>query len=114
MGADGVHIGQTDMPVAIARKLLPAGSIIGKTCSTVEEVRVAIEEGVHYVGIGPVWGTQTKKLTRPIAGPKGMAELLQPLEGTNVKAVAIGISFISVNILVINISHSWYQLQQRS
>ncbi|KAF7793804.1 hypothetical protein EIP86_004925 [Pleurotus ostreatoroseus] len=89
MGADGVHLGQTDMPIPIARKLLPPGTIVGKTCNTVEQVRVAVEEGADYVGIGPVWGTQTKKLTHPVAGPKGMAELLQPLEGTNVKAVAI-------------------------
>ena len=62
MHADGVHIGQTDMPVADARRLLPPGSIIGKTCNTVEEVKIAVQEGVDYVGIGPVWGT--KKIGR--------------------------------------------------
>ena len=89
MHADGVHIGQTDMPVADARRLLPPGSIIGKTCNTVEEVKIAVQEGVDYVGIGPVWGTKTKKSKLQPAGPKGMSDLLEPLEGTKVKAVAI-------------------------
>ena len=90
MGAAGVHLGQTDMPVAVARQLLPPGTIIGKTCNTVEHVKAAVAEGADYVGIGPVWGTQTKKVTFPASGPTGMAELLEPLEGTDVKAVAIG------------------------
>ena len=90
MGADGVHLGQSDMPVPVARKLLPPGSVIGKTCNTVEHVRKAVEEGADYVGLGPVWGTGTKKDVKfPPAGPKGMSDLLEPLEGTNVKAVAI-------------------------
>ena len=89
-GAAGVHIGQTDMPVADARALLGPHAVIGKTCNTVEQVREAVAEGVDYVGLGPVWGTQTKKVSVPPAGPIGMAELLAPLEGTSVKAVAIG------------------------
>ena len=91
MGADGVHIGQTDMPLPIARKLLPPGTIIGKTCNTAEHIRVAIEEGADYVGLGPVWGTKTKDVKSPVVGPRGIGELLQVLDGTDVKAVAIGI-----------------------
>ena len=90
MGADGVHIGQTDMPVPVARALLPPGSIIGKTCNTPEHVRIAVQEGADYVGIGPVWGTLTKKVKSPVVGPKGIGEMLQVLDGTDVKAVAIG------------------------
>jgi thiamine-phosphate diphosphorylase / hydroxyethylthiazole kinase len=93
MGADGVHIGQTDMPLPVARKLLPPGSIIGKTCNNAEHVRAAIDEGADYVGLGPVWGTKTKNVTSPAVGPKGIGEMLQVLEDTDVKAVAIGVLF---------------------
>ena len=48
------------MTVADARKLLPPGKIIGKTCRTVGEVEEAVEEKVDYLGIGPVWRTGTK------------------------------------------------------
>ncbi|KAI0702932.1 Hydroxyethylthiazole kinase [Cerioporus squamosus] len=87
--ADGVHIGQTDMPVETARKLLPPNAIIGMTCNTVEHVRKAVQDGVDYVGLGPVWGTQTKKLTSPVVGVRGIGPLLDALEGTDVKAVSI-------------------------
>ncbi|KAI0645367.1 Hydroxyethylthiazole kinase [Trametes meyenii] len=89
IGADGVHIGQTDMPVDVARKLLPPNAIIGMTCNTAEHVRKAVQDGVDYVGLGPVWATQTKKVTNPIVGVRGIGELLDILEGTDVKAVAI-------------------------
>ncbi|EIW63083.1 Hydroxyethylthiazole kinase [Trametes versicolor FP-101664 SS1] len=89
MGADGVHIGQTDMPVDVARRLLPANAIIGMTCNTLEHVRKAVQDGVDYVGLGPVWATQTKKVAHPVVGVRGLGELLDVLEGTEVKAVAI-------------------------
>ncbi|EJF65143.1 Hydroxyethylthiazole kinase [Dichomitus squalens LYAD-421 SS1] len=89
IGADGVHLGQTDMPVDVARKLLPSTAIIGMTCNTVEHVKKAVEDGVDYVGIGPVWATQTKKLTSPAVGVRGLGPLLEALEGTDVKAVSI-------------------------
>ena len=78
------------MPVDVARKLLPSNAIIGMTCNTVEHVKKAVEDGVDYVGIGPVWATQTKKLTSPVVGVRGLGPLLEALEGTDVKAVSIG------------------------
>ena len=90
IGADGVHLGQTDMPVEVARRLLPSNAIIGMTCNTVEHVKKAVEEGVDYVGLGPVWPTQTKKLTNPVVGVRGVGALLEILDDTVVKAVAIG------------------------
>ncbi|KAI9067159.1 Hydroxyethylthiazole kinase [Trametes sanguinea] len=98
MGADGVHIGQTDMPVELARKLLPPNAIIGMTCNTVEHVKKAIQDGVDYVGLGPVWSTQTKKVAHPVVGVRGIGELLEALEGSNVKAVAIA-GIKSTNVL---------------
>ena len=78
------------MPVEIARKLLPSNAIIGMTCNSVEHVKKAVEDGVDYVGLGAVWATQTKKLTSPIVGVRGLGALLDALEESDVKAVAIG------------------------
>lgn len=78
------------MPVALARSLLPPGSIVGVSCNDMEQVKKAIQDGVDYVGIGSVWGTKTKALTSPIIGVRGVGTLLQALDGTQIKAVAIG------------------------
>ncbi|KAI0330153.1 Hydroxyethylthiazole kinase [Cubamyces sp. BRFM 1775] len=98
IGADGVHIGQTDMPVEIARRLLPPNAIIGMTCNTVEHVKKAVQDRVDYVGLGPVWATQTKKVAHPVVGVRGIGELLSALEGSDVKAVAIA-GIKSTNVL---------------
>ncbi|CAL1707066.1 unnamed protein product [Somion occarium] len=98
IGADGVHLGQADMPIDIARSLLPPNSIIGKTCNNSEHVRQAVEEGVDYVGLGPVWGTKTKDVTAPTTGPRGIGTMLDELEGSDVKAVAIA-GIKSTNVL---------------
>ena len=96
IGADGVHLGQTDMPVDVARKLLPPNAIIGMTCNTADHVRQAIKDRVDYVGLGPVWHTDTKKVNSPVVGVRGIGELLELLEtsteGRHVKAVSIGVS----------------------
>lgn len=96
--ADGVHLGQTDMPVHVAKSLLPAGTVIGVSCNDTDHVKKAIEDGVDYIGIGAVWGTITKKLTSPAIGVRGVGLLLQALDGTNIKAVAIG-GINSTNVL---------------
>ncbi|KAG6865202.1 hypothetical protein C0991_004511 [Blastosporella zonata] len=88
--ARGVHLGQSDMAVAQARQLLPEGAVIGVSCNNADHVRAAIKDGVDSIGIGAVWGTQTKQLTSPIVGVRGVGELLELLDGTNIKAVAIG------------------------
>ncbi|KNZ76685.1 putative thiamine biosynthetic bifunctional enzyme [Termitomyces sp. J132] len=88
--ARGVHLGQTDMSVPQARKLLPEGTVIGVSCNNAHHVRAAIEDGADSIGIGAVWGTQTKQLTSPLVGVRGVGTLLELLGGTNIKAVAIG------------------------
>ncbi|KAG6867622.1 hypothetical protein C0993_000433 [Termitomyces sp. T159_Od127] len=90
VNARGVHLGQTDMSVAQARKLLPQGTVIGVSCNNADHVRAAIRDGADYIGIGAVWGTQTKQLTSPLVGVRGVGALLELLDGTGVKAVAIG------------------------
>jgi thiamine-phosphate diphosphorylase/hydroxyethylthiazole kinase len=88
--ADGVHLGQNDMPISIARKLLPQGTIIGASVNTPEEATRAKEDGADYVGIGALWDTQRKQLTNPIIGVRGVGRVLEALNGSDIKAVAIG------------------------
>lgn len=58
--ADGVHLGQQDLPIAIARKLLGPHRIIGRSTTNPEEMQQAITEGADYIGVGPVYETPTK------------------------------------------------------
>ncbi|KAL4078514.1 Hydroxyethylthiazole kinase family-domain-containing protein [Scleroderma yunnanense] len=88
--ADGVHLGQTDMPVHVARTLLPPNSIIGVSCNNLDHVRGAVADRVDYIGIGAVWATNTKNLSNPVMGVRGIGTLLSALDGTDVNAVAIG------------------------
>lgn len=78
------------MPIAVAKALLPPGAIIGMTCNTPAHVAQAVKDGADYVGVGPVFATQTKNVASPMLGVRGLQDILAPLEGTNVKAVAIG------------------------
>ena len=65
-GADGVHLGQTDLPVAWARRILPGG-LVGRSSHEVAHADAAIAEGASYFAVGPVWATPTKP-GRPAAG----------------------------------------------
>jgi thiamine-phosphate pyrophosphorylase len=58
--ADGVHLGQQDLPVAVARQLLGSHRIIGRSTTNPEELTRALQEGVDYIGVGPVYATPTK------------------------------------------------------
>lgn len=58
--ADGVHVGQEDLPVPAARKLLGPDKIIGLSTHTPEEVQQAATLGADYIGVGPIYPTQTK------------------------------------------------------
>ncbi|MEH2415019.1 MAG: thiamine phosphate synthase [Nostoc sp.] len=58
--ADGVHLGQQDMPIAIARQLLGSQRLIGLSTTNKDEMQAAIAEGVDYIGVGPVYETPTK------------------------------------------------------
>ncbi len=61
--AEGVHLGQSDMPVATARKLWGEGKIIGATAKTVEQAVEAYEQGADYLGVGAIYPTTTKVKT---------------------------------------------------
>ncbi|MDD5922827.1 MAG: thiamine phosphate synthase, partial [Eubacteriales bacterium] len=61
IGADGVHVGQSDMEYSEARKILGPDKIIGVSCGTVEEAKAAEAVGADYIGVGAVFPTSTKE-----------------------------------------------------
>lgn len=64
--ADGVHLGQKDLPCREARKILGADKIIGVSAALPEEARQAQADGADYLGVGAVFATGTKSDTRPV------------------------------------------------
>lgn len=65
VGADGVHVGQKDLPVSVVRRLLPGGAIIGCSTNNAEEARRAQADGADYVSVGRLFPTGSKEDTRP-------------------------------------------------
>ena len=63
IGAEGVHLGQSDMPVDIARMIVGDKMIIGATTKTVEQAKIACEQGADYLGVGAIYPTTTKVKT---------------------------------------------------
>lgn len=85
--ADGVHIGQSDMPYEVARRLLGKEKIIGLSVENFSDLEVANTLDVDYVGISPVYGTPTKSDT---AEPFGLEGLRRAVEMSVHPTVAIG------------------------
>jgi thiamine-phosphate pyrophosphorylase len=74
-GADGVHIGQEDMPYATARKLMGPKSIIGLSVETWQDVEAAQKLDVDYIGVSPVFATPTKTDTKEPWGLDGLRKI---------------------------------------
>jgi thiamine-phosphate pyrophosphorylase len=85
-GADGVHLGQDDLPVTAARRLWPQG-LVGRSTHSLGQALAAQAEGADYIGVGPVWATPTKP-GRPAVG----LELVRAVAsaGLRIPWVAIG------------------------
>ena len=92
MGADGVHLGKNDMPIAEARKILGDDFIIGGTANTFEDVKAHYEADADYIGCGPFRFTTTKEKLSPILGLEGYHEIIQKMKAENIDIpiVAIG------------------------
>ena len=88
-GADGVHLGQNDLPVGTARLLEIRPLVIGVSTHTADQLNTAITEGADYVALGPVFATGTKPETLA-AGLSYVSEAVGLLGGTSVRSVAIG------------------------
>lgn len=91
-GADGVHLGKNDMPIAEARRQLGHNKIIGGTANTFEDILAHAEAGADYIGCGPFRFTTTKKNLSPILGLEGYARIVEQMRQNNISLpiVAIG------------------------
>lgn len=85
-GADGVHLGQDDLPLQAARKLLPA-KIIGISTHDLEQARQAEDGGADYIGFGPMFGTTTKETDYTARGVEMLREIRKAVQ---IPIVAIG------------------------
>ncbi|MEY4138853.1 MAG: hypothetical protein RLZZ371_1035 [Pseudomonadota bacterium] len=86
-GAQGVHLGQSDMPAALARQLLPPGVFIGLSVENLADVARAADQPADYLGISPVFATPTKTDT---AAPWGLVGVRQVRALSRLPLVAIG------------------------
>lgn len=85
--ADGVHLGQDDLPLEEARKILGPNKIIGISTHKLEEAKRAQEGGADYIGVGPIFPTNTKEDVVP---PVGLEYIRQVVEEISIPFVAIG------------------------
>ena len=86
VGADGVHVGQSDLAAQEARRILGPQAIIGVTARTVEQARAAQAAGADYLGSGAVFGTSSKSDARPLS----REELRAICAAVTIPVVAIG------------------------
>jgi thiamine-phosphate pyrophosphorylase len=70
--ADGVHLGQKDLPIEVARDILGPDKIVGLSTHNVAEAVAAERAGADYIGLGPMKPTTTKLDTEPVVGPEGV------------------------------------------
>ncbi|KAK4686500.1 thiamine-phosphate diphosphorylase / hydroxyethylthiazole kinase, partial [Tremellales sp. Uapishka_1] len=91
IGSDGIHVGQSDMPLALARRLIGPDATIGISVGNVGEAQRAIADQADYVGIGAVWATGSKDVSgKTMLGPDGVGAILDVLAGKGIQSVAIG------------------------
>jgi thiamine-phosphate pyrophosphorylase len=86
-GADGVHLGQDDLPLAAARALAPAGFVIGVSTHDEAQARAAIAGGADYLGFGPCFVTKSKRNPDPVVGCEQLARVCS---FATIPVVAIG------------------------
>nr|WP_240192117.1 thiamine phosphate synthase [Desulforhopalus vacuolatus] len=85
--ADGLHIGQEDLPTAAARQLLGQQKIIGLSTHSPEQARQAVADGADYIGVGPIFTTATKE---NVCAPVGLSYLDYVVQNIKLPFVAIG------------------------
>jgi thiamine-phosphate pyrophosphorylase len=85
--ADGVHVGQEDIPAALARRLIGPDRILGVSAATVAEAEQAVRDSADYLGVGDVYGTPSKPDAGPPIGLEGLAAVARAVR---VPVVAIG------------------------
>jgi thiamine-phosphate pyrophosphorylase len=89
LGADGLHVGQDDLPPEAARRLLGDGAVIGFSTHNVEQAIAAAQMPLDYIAVGPIFATQTKENPDPLVGLEGLRQVRKAV-GKGVALVAIG------------------------
>ena len=87
LGADGVHLGQTDMPVTAARRLLGSRAIIGYSTHNLAQATAALDLPIDYLALGPIFETRSKENPDPIAGLEAIR---------NVRRVAASLPLVAI------------------
>lgn len=77
LGADGVHLGQTDLPVEAARRLLGLDALIGFSVHNIEQAKQALKMPIDYLALGPIFPTTTKQNPDPVVGLSGLRQVRQ-------------------------------------
>ena len=96
IGADGVHLGQTDMPATHARQIIGPDAIIGLTANTLEHLQQQHElnsttQTINYIGLGPFRFTQTKAKLSPVLGLAGYQQIMEEYRNQpSVPIIAVG------------------------
>ena len=85
--ADGVHVGQDDMPPAEVRAKYPQLKVVGLSTHNLDQVRASWDQPIDYIGVGPVYATPTKDIPDPTLGPEMAGRMIA---AARVPAVAIG------------------------
>ena len=96
-GADGVHLGKNDMPIADARRLLGDDFIIGGTANTFDDVLSHYRSSANYIGCGPFRFTTTKKGLSPILGLKGYQDIVAKMKSQSIDIPIVAIGGITID-----------------
>lgn len=110
--ADGVHLGQDDLPIAEARSIVGRRRLVGVSTHSTEQARQAERDGADYIGVGPMFPSRTKD-AGPLLGPEGLGAVLREvtvpafaiggITGTNVEAIrARGATRVAVSSAVLD------------
>lgn len=124
--ADGVHVGQDDMPAHLARKLMGPGKIIGVSVDNLEQALQAERDGADYVGAGPIFATPTKPDAAPPIGVEGLAEICRRVSipvvaigginaenaGTVIEAGAAGVAVVSAIVAALDVEAAARRLRE--
>jgi thiamine-phosphate pyrophosphorylase len=86
VGAEGLHLGQDDMPIAEARKIVGPGCAVGKSTHSLDQAVRAFDEGADYIGFGPLFATPTK----PDYPPIGLGEIAKAHDAVRIPIFCIG------------------------
>jgi len=85
-GADGLHLGQEDLPISVARRLLPIDIILGCSVTTVDQASAAESDGADYIAVGSIYPTSSKERAKVV----GLERLRQIRQAVSLPLVAIG------------------------